>query len=148
METLGLWLRQTREATGSTLEEAEIATCIRPRFLEALEASDFSAFPGGEVQVRGFLRIYARYLDLSPDEVLARYDIERHGAQVVSPGAPAETHPASPARPTTRSVPFQPRGTPPTGRGEPDDTGDRGSDDHRSVGNDYCGGLFYHPQHR
>lgn len=112
METLGLWLRQTREATGSTLEEAEIATCIRPRFLEALEASDFSAFPGGEVQVRGFLRIYARYLDLSPDEVLARYDIERHGAQAVSSGAPAETHPASPARPTTRSVPFQPRSTP------------------------------------
>ena len=96
METLGVWLRQTREAKGSTLEEAEIATCIRPRFLEALEASDFSAFPGGEVQVRGFLRIYARYLDLSPDEVLARYDTEKHGAQVVSSGAPAETHPAPP----------------------------------------------------
>lgn len=112
MEMLGVWLRQTREAKGSTLEEAEIATRIRPRFLEALEAGSFSAFPGGEVQVRGFLRIYARYLDLSPDEVLARYDAEIHGAQVVSPGAPAETYPASPARPTTRSAPSQFRSTP------------------------------------
>ncbi|MEE8390287.1 MAG: helix-turn-helix domain-containing protein, partial [Anaerolineae bacterium] len=113
MEMLGVWLRQTREAEGNTLEEVEIATRIRPRFLAALEASDFSAFSGGEVQVRGFLRIYARYLDLSPDEVLARYDTEIHGAHVASPSVPAETYPASPTRPATRSAPFQLRSTPP-----------------------------------
>ncbi len=80
METIGVWLRQAREARGATLEEVEAATRIRPRFLEALEAGDFTAFAGGEVQIRGFLRIYVRYLGLSPDEAMARYDAEVHGA--------------------------------------------------------------------
>ncbi len=110
METLGVWLCQTREAKGSTLEEAEAATRIRTRFLEALEAGDFAVFPGGEVQVRGFLRIYARYLGLSPDEVLSRYDTEVHGVAAVTPSdVSAKTQPAPPTRPTTGPAPFQPR---------------------------------------
>lgn len=90
MKKLGVWLRQTREAKGSTLEEVEAATRIRPQFLEMLEAGDFAALPGGEVQVRGFLTIYARYLDLSPDEVLARYQAEVHGVERVVSETPAE----------------------------------------------------------
>ncbi len=112
METLGVWLRQTREAKGSTLEQAEDATRIRPRFLEALEAGDFTTFPGGEVQVRGFLRIYARYLGLSPDQVLARYDIERHGVEAASSSAPVQAGPDSRTRPATRPAPPPRRGTP------------------------------------
>ena len=81
MEKLGVWLRKTREAKGSTLEETEASTRILAHFLELLEAGNFAALPGGEVQTRGFLRIYARYLDLSPDEVLARYNAEMHGAK-------------------------------------------------------------------
>jgi cytoskeletal protein RodZ len=108
METLGVWLRQSREAKGSTLEEVEAATRIRPRFLEALEAGDFAAFPGGEVQIRGFLRIYARYLDLSPDQVLARYDVEVRGVQTAPPGGSLETQPASPIASTTKPAPPQP----------------------------------------
>jgi cytoskeletal protein RodZ len=114
METLGVWLRQAREAKGSTLEEVEAATRIRPRFLEALETGDFVVFPGGEVQVRGFLRIYARYLELSPDQVIARYDAEVHGVETVGPprGA-AETQPALRAQPapspaSLRSPSFSP----------------------------------------
>ena len=78
MEKLGVWLRQTREAKGSTLEEAEASTRILAHFLETLEAGNFAALPGGEVQARGFLRIYARYLDLPLDEVQARYNAETH----------------------------------------------------------------------
>jgi len=99
METLGVWLRQAREARGSTLKEAEAATRIKTRFLEMLEAGNFAALPGGDVQARGFLRIYARYLQLSADEVLARYDVEVHGAEAAVPPdgvALAETT-ASPA---------------------------------------------------
>jgi pyruvate/2-oxoglutarate dehydrogenase complex dihydrolipoamide acyltransferase (E2) component len=110
MDTLGVWLRQTREAKGNALEEAAAATRIRPRFLEALEAGDFAAFPGGDVQVRGFLRIYARYLGLSADEVLGRYDAQVHGVEAPPPGAPAETRPASPARSATRPAVSQPPG--------------------------------------
>ena len=113
METLGVWLHQTREAKGSTLQEAEAATRIRARFLEMLEAGDFAAFPGGEVQVRGFLRIYARYLGLSPDEVLARYETEVHGVEAATPAAvPVEAGPAPSIRPPAESAPFQPRDIP------------------------------------
>lgn len=89
MEKLGIWLCQAREAKGCTLEEAEESTRIRAHFLELLENGDFSALPGGDVQVRGFLRIYARFLDLPLDEVLARYNAEVHGQE------PPETPPAA-----------------------------------------------------
>lgn len=79
MDKVGVWLRKSREAKGSTLEEAEESTRIRAHFLKLLETGDFAALPGGEVQTRGFLRIYARYLDLPTDEVLSRYDAEAHG---------------------------------------------------------------------
>ena len=100
METVGVWLRQAREAKGVSLEEVEAVTRIRPRFLEALEAGDFAVFPGGEVQIRGFLRIYARYLDLPSDKILERYDIEVRGMEAVPLGAPVETQPASSSRRT------------------------------------------------
>jgi len=113
METLGVWLRQTREAREGSLQEAEAATRIRVRFLEMLEDGDFATLPGGEVQVRGFLRIYARHLGLSPDEVLARYDAEVHGVEaVVLPDTSAEMEPAPPARSATGPVAFQPRDIP------------------------------------
>jgi cytoskeleton protein RodZ len=108
MDTLGLWLRQTREAKGSTLAEASVATRIRVRFLDALEAGDFAAFPGGDVQVRGFLRIYARYLGLSPDKVMARYDAEVHGIEAAPSGAPAGAQPPFPSRAATRPLPPPP----------------------------------------
>ena len=82
MDKLGRRLREAREAKGSTLEEAEDATRIRAHFLESLEAGDFAAFPGGHVQVRGFLRIYARYLDLSTEDVLGRYSSEVNGTEI------------------------------------------------------------------
>ena len=108
METLGIWLRQAREAREASLQEVEAATHIRGRFLEMLEAGDFAAFPGGDVQVRGFLRIYARYLGLSPDEVLARYDAEVHGIEVVVPTTvPTETPSVLSARSATEPLEFQ-----------------------------------------
>jgi transcriptional regulator with XRE-family HTH domain len=116
MEALGVWLRQAREALGLTLEEVESATRIRPRFIEALEAGDFAAFPGGEVQVRGFLRIYARFLDLDPNLALARYDIEVRGSE---PAEEPETAPLPaatqrpPSRPPARVSPPVPTFGPP-----------------------------------
>jgi len=115
METLGVWLRQLREARDETLRDVEAATRIRVRFLRMLEEGEFDALPGGEVQVRGFLRIYARHLDLSPREVLARYDEEmRHvePAPAVAPvveSPPAQPVPAAPpARPVARPTPPRP----------------------------------------
>ena len=108
MYTLGVWLHQAREARGSTVEEVSAATRIRARLLDALEAGDFAAFPGGDVQVRGFLRLYARYLGLPPDEALARYDAEIEGVEPVLPRAPAERRPSLPARAPTRPLELHP----------------------------------------
>ena len=113
METLGVWLRQTREARGDTLQDTEAATHIRVRFLEMLEAGDFAALPGGGVQVRGFLLIYARYLGLSPDEALARYDAEARGVEAIVPTTvPAETQTAPSARLASGPVTFEPHDIP------------------------------------
>jgi cytoskeletal protein RodZ len=114
VEKLGRWLREARQAKGVTLEEAGEATRIRARFLELLEAGDFAAFPGGDVQLRGFLRIYARYLDLSPEEVLGRYSAEVYDSDtppVTSPVPETETQSAEPTDDLT-SIRFRPRDIP------------------------------------
>lgn len=69
---LGGLLRGRREERGLTIEQAEEATRIRRRYLQALEDESFADLPG-EVYVRGFLRLYAEYLGLDPAEVLSLY---------------------------------------------------------------------------
>ncbi|MFP4396201.1 MAG: RodZ domain-containing protein [Anaerolineales bacterium] len=78
---LGVWLRRTRESHQLTLEEAEEALRIRKRYLQALEVSDYAALPG-EIQARGFLRNYARFLGLPVEDVLDRYDAEVQGRPI------------------------------------------------------------------
>lgn len=69
---IGEIFQARREELGINLEQAEEATRIRRRYLEALEDDRFDDLPG-EVYVRGFLRIYADYLGLNPEELLAWY---------------------------------------------------------------------------
>ena len=114
MEKLGRWLCEARKAKGSTLEEAEVATRIRAQFLELLEAGDFASFPGGDVQVRGFLRIYARYLDVAPEDVLGRYGAQVYGLEpstVEVPSAETPSQPADSAEDLT-AIRFRPRDIP------------------------------------
>lgn len=72
MDELGNILREAREAKGLTLAEVQKATRINTRFIEALESSDYSALPT-PVHVRGFLKNYARFLELNPEPLLDRY---------------------------------------------------------------------------
>jgi cytoskeleton protein RodZ len=72
MGELGQLLREAREGKGISLEEVEQATHIRQKFLKALEEEDFGALPA-ETYVKGFLRTYATYLGLNPQEVMALY---------------------------------------------------------------------------
>ena len=64
-------LRERREAMGVTLAEVEVATRIRQKYLSALEAEEWHLLPG-EVVGRGFLRNYADYLGLDPQEIMDR----------------------------------------------------------------------------
>jgi transcriptional regulator with XRE-family HTH domain len=77
-EGLGVWLRRAREARQLTLEDAEEKLRIRRRYLQALEMADYAALPG-EIQTRGFLRNYARFLGIPVEEALARYEAEVGG---------------------------------------------------------------------
>ncbi|MBV7331324.1 helix-turn-helix domain-containing protein [Chloroflexi bacterium TSY] len=68
---IGTLLRERRETMGVSLEEVEVATRIRQKYLSAIEADDWHLLPG-EIVGRGFLRNYALYLDLDPEEILER----------------------------------------------------------------------------
>ena len=71
IQDLGAVLRERREAMGVSLAEVEVATRIRQKYLSALESDEWHLLPG-EVVGRGFLRNYADYLGLEPNEVIDR----------------------------------------------------------------------------
>jgi len=66
---------EARLARGISLEEAERATKIRRRYLEAIEAGDFAQLPDGPPG-RGFVRNYARYLGLDPEAAIHLLEAE------------------------------------------------------------------------
>ncbi|MCX7028987.1 MAG: helix-turn-helix domain-containing protein [Spirochaetes bacterium] len=72
MESIGEKLRLAREQHTYTLDQVARDTRVARRFLEALEAEDFSAFPG-ETYAMGFLRTYAEYLGLDADELIGLF---------------------------------------------------------------------------
>ena len=83
MASLGAYLRALREKPDISLEEIARSTRVAFRYLESLEAEDYSALPA-PVFTRGFIRAYCQRFGVAPDEALALYD-ERQGA----PEAPA-----------------------------------------------------------
>jgi cytoskeletal protein RodZ len=93
-------LRQARLDRGASLADVEAETRIRRRYLEALEAEDYSSLPA-VVYTRGFIRSYSRYLGLDPELALDLY----------SPGRAREDRASlRPATPQlTSSRPISPR---------------------------------------
>jgi cytoskeletal protein RodZ len=69
---VGETLQQARERKGVDLYRAERDTKIRLRYLSALEDGDYAELPA-PVYTKGFLRNYAIYLGLEPDEILDRW---------------------------------------------------------------------------
>ncbi len=72
MESLGRYLRENREARGISLEEIERVSNIGPLYLHALEEGHFHLLPAPAFTI-GFLKQYARYVGLDPEEVVLRY---------------------------------------------------------------------------
>jgi len=71
---LGETLRRARQTRGITIEDAERATRIPRRYLEALEREDFGILPA-PVYARGFLRSYSGYLGLDPTDLLPFFPV-------------------------------------------------------------------------
>ena len=88
---LGSKLKLAREARQLTLQEIEWATKIRAEFLQALEDEQFDLLPSA-THVRGFIRSYARYLDVDPDPMVAEFNEVGAGAsEIVSTRAAVKT---------------------------------------------------------
>lgn len=47
---------------------------IDQSYLIALEEENFSKIPGGQAYVKGFLRAYAKKLDLNPDDIIEKFN--------------------------------------------------------------------------
>ncbi len=92
-DKLGEQLRQARETRHLTFDQVSEATRIRPYYIQALEKDDYSAIPSS-AQARGFLRIYASYLNLNLDELLSAARMEE---QAQTPTPPATPMPAAPS---------------------------------------------------
>jgi cytoskeletal protein RodZ len=93
MESIGTYLRRTREQCDMSVAEIARSTRIPTSAIERIEADHFDDLPG-EVFTRGFLKAYAKAVRLAPDDVLARYTAAR---RVVS------VEPLPMATPVTRS---------------------------------------------
>src|SRR5690349_18611472 len=72
MSSLGSYLRRERELRQISVAELAQTTRIPVRILHQLETDEIASLPA-DVFVRGFLRAYARALQIDEEHVLARY---------------------------------------------------------------------------
>lgn len=78
--SFGDWLRRQREMREISLRDIADRTKISLRYLEAMEDNRFDLLPA-PIFAKGFLREYARYVGLSPDEVVNHYlSVQQPGA--------------------------------------------------------------------
>ena len=72
-ETVGEYLKRERELRQITLNEVSEGTKISVRQLKFIEENKFDCLPA-EVFVRGFIRSYAEYIGLDPQEAILKLE--------------------------------------------------------------------------
>ncbi len=72
MRNVGEALKEARESQVLTIEDVEKGTKIRKEILLALERNDYSHLPPSTF-VQGFIKNYAKFLNLNPETMLAIY---------------------------------------------------------------------------
>ncbi|MEM8760989.1 MAG: helix-turn-helix domain-containing protein [Pseudomonadota bacterium] len=92
--SLGDELRGERACRGWSLRDASRELCIKPALIEAIENADVAAFPNRSV-VPGYVRSYARYLDLDADEIYRRFCEESGFESSLATYGMTTTHSAS-----------------------------------------------------
>ncbi len=78
MRAIGCMLREMRMARGLEIGDIARKTRISAHFLKDIEEGRFNRIPN--VFDRGYLRIYASFLDLDAKPILARYELEKRGS--------------------------------------------------------------------
>ena len=72
--TVGKILSSARKKKRLRYKKLSSELKIDEVYLIALEEENFSLIPGGEAYIKGFLRAYARKLDLNPDIIIDKYN--------------------------------------------------------------------------
>ncbi len=88
--SLGERFRAAREQRGLTLSDVAEQVRIRSVYLAAIEEDNWKAI-GAPVYIRGFLRTYARFLGLDPEEAVSQFN----AGEGTSPGPVAAPSKAS-----------------------------------------------------
>lgn len=82
MTDVGTRLQQARVPGGISLQELSARTKIREALLVAIERGDFARLPRG-LLARGFIRAYAREVDLDPESAVRQFTDEFEPASPV-----------------------------------------------------------------
>ncbi len=69
----GIILKKTRNQLGYTIDNVHSITKIKKEYIRGLESDDVSVFPA-ELYYKNFLKTYALYLKLNPDELIQIYE--------------------------------------------------------------------------
>ena len=80
----GARLRSAREAAGLSLDQVAQQLKLAPRQVRALEDEDFAQLPG-RTFARGFVRNYARLLNLDGDDLLSKLPDAAHAPALEAP---------------------------------------------------------------
>src|SRR5437879_13125133 len=80
----GSRLKSAREAAGLSLDQVAQQLKLAPRQVRALEDEDFAQLPG-RTFARGFVRNYARLLNLNGDDLLSRLPDAAHAPALEAP---------------------------------------------------------------
>ena len=80
----GSRLKSAREAAGLSLDQVAQQLKLAPRQVQALEDEDFAQLPG-RTFARGFVRNYARLLNLNGDDLLSRLPDAAHAPALEAP---------------------------------------------------------------
>lgn len=97
LRSIGQTLREARESQGLSVEEVATRLRLMQRQVDAIESDDFASL-GQPVFARGFVRNYAKLLELPHDALLARMAGDSSDTRVVTqpPSPPSHSWLSSP----------------------------------------------------
>jgi len=72
MKRFGEELKSARESRGISLQEISKETKINQKFIEEIENGNFNLLP--QTYIRAFIRAYAKYIGLNPNDTIKRYE--------------------------------------------------------------------------
>jgi len=73
MESPGKFLKNERETRNISLEEVSYFTKIKAGHLKAIEEDRYELLPPA-LYVKGYLTVYAKYLNLDPKDIISKYE--------------------------------------------------------------------------